>query len=63
MTQLHFKLDFEELKDEVMTSDLSDVLKSTIMIRMNQFMEKEREEVTFSVPFSYLCGLWEVHLI
>lgn len=44
MTQLHFTLDFEELKDEVMTSDLSDVLKSTIVIMMNQFMEKERDD-------------------
>jgi transposase-like protein len=44
MTQLQFTLDFDKLKDEVMTSDLSDVMKSTLVILMNQFMEKERDD-------------------
>lgn len=44
MTQLQFNLDFEKIKDEVMHSDLNDVVKSTIIILFNQYMEMERDK-------------------
>src|SRR5690625_4106548 len=43
MTQLQFNLDFEKIKDEVMQSDLNDVVKSSIVILFNQYMEMERD--------------------
>jgi len=44
MTQIQFTLDFEKLKEEVMNAELTDVLKSAIVLMMNQFMEMERNE-------------------
>ncbi|PAV27585.1 IS256 family transposase [Virgibacillus profundi] len=44
MTQLQFNLDFEKIKDEVMQSDLNDVVKSSIVILFNQYMETERDQ-------------------
>lgn len=44
MTQLQFNLDFEKIKDEVMQSDLNDVVKSSIVILFNQYMEMERDK-------------------
>ena len=43
MTQLQFNLDFEKIKGEVMQSDLNDVVKSSIVILFNQYMEMERD--------------------
>lgn len=43
MTQLQFNLDFKKIKDEVMQSDLNDVVKSSIVILFNQYMEMERD--------------------
>lgn len=44
MTQLQFTLDFEKIKGEVMQSDLSDVVKSSIVVLFNQYMEMERDK-------------------
>lgn len=44
MTQLNFTLDFDKLKEEVMNSSLNDVLKSMIVIVLNQYMEMERDQ-------------------
>jgi len=44
MTQLQFNLDFEKIKDDVMKSDLNDVVKSSIVILFNQYMEMERDK-------------------
>lgn len=44
MTQLQFNLDFEKLKGEVMQSDLNDVVKSSIVVLFNQYMELERDK-------------------
>lgn len=44
MTQLQFNLDFEKLKEEVLQSDLNDVVKSSIVILFNQYMEMERDQ-------------------
>ncbi|MBP2259191.1 IS256 family transposase [Virgibacillus alimentarius] len=43
MTQLQFNLDFEKIKDEVMKSDLNDVVKSSIVVLFNEYMEMERD--------------------
>src|SRR5690554_5847096 len=43
MTQLHFNLDFEEIKQGVTKSDLNDFVKSTIIILFNEYMKKERD--------------------
>src|SRR5699024_12874559 len=43
MTQLQFNLDFEKIKGEVMQSDLNDVVKSSIVILFNKYMEMERD--------------------
>ncbi len=44
MTHIHFKLNFEELKEKVLGSDLEDVMKSALVIVLNSFMEKERDD-------------------
>jgi transposase-like protein len=43
MTQLQFNLDFEKIKGEIMKSDLNDVVKSSIVLLFNQYMEMERD--------------------
>src|SRR5699024_1005930 len=43
MTQLQFNQDFEKIKGEEMQSELNDVVKSSIVILFNQYMEKERD--------------------
>lgn len=50
MTQLQFNLDFEKIKAEVMQSDLNDVVKSSIVILFNQYMEMERDNYMKSAP-------------
>src|SRR5699024_9127723 len=44
MTQLQFNLDFDEIKEKVINSSLDDILKSTIVIVLNEFMKQERDE-------------------
>jgi putative transposase len=44
MTQLQFSLDLDILKDSVMNSNLDTVVKSSIVLVLNEFMEKERDE-------------------
>ncbi len=44
MTQLQFTLDFDKLKGEVMKSDLNDVVKSSLIVLFNQYMEMERDK-------------------
>ncbi len=44
MTQLQFTLDFEKIKEEVMQSDLNDVVKSSIVLLFNEYMEMERDK-------------------
>jgi|SRR5699024_1450579 len=43
MTQLHFNLNMDELKDAVMGSDLNALMKSVLVIILNEYMEKERD--------------------
>jgi putative transposase len=44
MTQLNFTLDVDLLKDSVLNSNLEAVVKSTIVLVLNEYMEKERDE-------------------
>lgn len=43
MTQLHFNIDFEELTEAVLESNLSNVMKSLAVLVFNAYMEAERE--------------------
>jgi len=43
MTQLNITLNFDDLKDAVLNSNMEAVLKSTIVILFNEIMEKERD--------------------
>ncbi|MDE1549319.1 IS256 family transposase [Jeotgalibaca caeni] len=44
MTQVQFTLNLDDLKDEVMNSNLTAVAKSALVLVMNEMMEKERDE-------------------
>lgn len=43
MTQLQFSLNMDILKDSVMNSNMEAVVKSTIVLVLNEYMEKERD--------------------
>lgn len=44
MTQLQFNLNVDLLKDSVMNSNIDAVVKSTIILVLNEYMEKERDD-------------------
>lgn len=44
MTQLQFNLNMDVLKESVMNSNIEMVIKSAIVLVLNEFMEKERDE-------------------
>lgn len=44
MSQVHFTLDLNQIKDEVMNSNLNSVLKSSVVLILNQYMELERDK-------------------
>lgn len=44
MAQLNFTLDMDNLKDSVMNSNIDSVVKSTIVLVLNEYMENERDE-------------------
>src|SRR5699024_8464668 len=44
MTQINLTLDFEKLKEELGQSDLNDVVKSSMVLILNEYMEKERDK-------------------
>ncbi len=44
MTQIQFNLDIDVLKESVMNSNIDAVVKSSIVLVLNEFMEKERDE-------------------
>lgn len=44
MAQLNFNLDMDILKDSVMNSNIDAVVKSTIVLVLNEYMEMERDE-------------------
>ncbi|TQR23068.1 IS256 family transposase, partial [Lysinibacillus sphaericus] len=44
MTQLQFNLDMDLLKDSIINSNIDTVVKSAIVLVLNEFMEKERDD-------------------
>ncbi|MFD1737784.1 IS256 family transposase [Bacillus salitolerans] len=44
MTQFNLTLNIDQLKDQVMSSDLEAVVKSSLVLVLNEFMENERED-------------------
>lgn len=44
MTQLQFTLNLDDLKEAVMNSDINSVTKASIVLVLNEMMEKERDE-------------------
>lgn len=44
MTQLQFNLDMDLLKDSIINSNIDAVIKSAIVLVLNEFMEKERDD-------------------
>ncbi|WP_121615111.1 IS256 family transposase [Virgibacillus halodenitrificans] len=44
MTQLHFNLDMDFLKDSILNSNLDHVVKSTVVLVLNEYMKKERDD-------------------
>lgn len=44
MTQLQFNLDMDLLKDSIINSNIDTVIKSAIVLVLNEFMEKERDD-------------------
>jgi putative transposase len=70
MTQFHFNLDMDLLKDSVMNSNIDTVVKSSIVLVLNEFMEKERDDYLQAAPFErsserrdYRNGYYERELI
>jgi len=45
MTQLQFNLNLDILKESVMSSDIDSVIKASIVLVLNEFMEKERDDL------------------
>lgn len=44
MSQINFTLDFEKLKDAVMESELNVIVKSSLVLVLNEYMEMERDQ-------------------
>ncbi|PGT80248.1 MULTISPECIES: IS256 family transposase [Bacillaceae] len=70
MTQLQFNLDLEVLKDSVLNSDIDAVVKSAIVLVLNEFMEKERDDYLHAASYErsaarrdYRNGYYERELI
>jgi len=70
LTQLHFSLDVERLKEKVMNSNLDSVVKSAIVLVLNEFMEKERDDYLKVAPYErsdarkdYRNGYYERDLV
>jgi len=51
MTQVQFNLNLDVLKAAIMDSNLDMVIKSAIVLVLNEFMEKERDEYLQAAPY------------
>lgn len=70
MTQLQFTLNFEKLKAELMETNIDEVLKSTLVILLNEYMKKERDDYLKVAPnersevrMDYRNGFYERELL
>jgi putative transposase len=51
MTQLQFNLNVDVLKEAIVNSNLDMVIKSAIVLVLNEFMEKERDDYLNAAPY------------
>jgi putative transposase len=70
MTQIQFNLDMDVLKDSVMNSNINSVLKASIVLVLNEYMEKERDDYLKATAYErtpdrrdYRNGYYERELI
>jgi len=70
MTQLQFNLNMDVLKESVINSDLDMVVKSALVLVLNEFMEKERDDYLQAAAYErsaerrdYRNGYYERELI
>lgn len=70
MTQLQFNLDLELLKESVLKSNIDAVVRSAIVLVLNEFMEKERDDYLNAAAYErsvsrrdYRNGYYERELI
>lgn len=70
MTQVQFNLNVEVLKDAIINSNLDMVIKSAVILVLNEFMEKERDDYLKAAPYEraverrdYRNGYYERELL
>lgn len=70
MTQLQFNLNLDVLKEAIVSSNLDMVIKSAVVLVLNEFMEKERDDYLKAAPYEraverrdYRNGYYERELI
>lgn len=70
MTQLQFNLDMDVLKESIMNSNLELIVKSTLVLVLNEYMEKERDDYLNAAAYErsldrrdYRNGYYERELI
>jgi transposase-like protein len=51
MTQLQFSLDMDLLKESVMNSNIDTVIKSAVVLVLNEYMEKERDDYLHAAAY------------
>ncbi|MBZ9535890.1 transposase, partial [Cytobacillus oceanisediminis] len=51
MTHLQFNLNINDLKESVMNSDIDAVIKASIVLVLNEFMEQERDDHLQADPY------------
>lgn len=56
MTQLHFSLNLEDLKESIMNSNIDTIIKSSIVLVLNEFMEKERDQHLNAAAYERTSG-------
>lgn len=50
MTQYHLTLNLEDLKVDVMNSELNEIMKASLVLVLNQIMEKQRNDYIQAMP-------------
>jgi len=70
MTQVQFNLNVDVLKEAIMNSNLDMVIKSAVVLVLNEFMEKERNDYLKAAPYEraverrdYRNGYYERELL
>ncbi|MFE4522328.1 transposase, partial [Cytobacillus firmus] len=70
MTQVQFNLNVDVLKEAIVNSNLDMVIKSAVVLVLNEFMEKERDDYLKAAPYEraverrdYRNGYYERELL